>query len=190
MKKLLFLLSLLLILPSVVFAEKSYFLVCKDIKATDKEYAINYTQGGYYKEVFDFKKGTLFDASAPGCAYLTKDGRTVMMYDEDRTKLFNEPTELKVYYGIRADGQARGLAWADIASGIWFKSENEISKIIPKGYKKGYYNDELFKKPLDNNFVDIMCSPHSTQFSVDGNAFTDITMKKIEEYLNFVEKNV
>ncbi|MEI6608556.1 MAG: hypothetical protein WCO53_02300, partial [Deltaproteobacteria bacterium] len=72
--------------------------------------------------------------------------------------------------------------------GCWFKSENEISKIISNGYFKGYDGDELFKKPIDNKFVDIMCSPHSTKFSVDGNMFTDITMEKTEEYLSFTEK--
>lgn len=190
MKKLLILLSLLLISPPVLFAEKSYFLACKDINVTDKQYAFN-GKGGYDENVINFKKGTLFDASAAYCAYRTKSNVEVKIIQRGWEN-FDEPVELKVYYGLNGTG-FRGFGWVDLASGFWFKSENDISKIIPKGFFNGYVKDrdgvELFKKPLDEKFVDIMCSPHSTQFSIDGNMFTDITMKKTEEHLNFVEKN-
>lgn len=59
MKTFLVLLSLLLLCPSVLFAaEKSYFLVCKDVDVTDKEYAINHSKGGFDENVINFKKGT------------------------------------------------------------------------------------------------------------------------------------
>lgn len=161
-----------------MFAEKSYFLACKDINIIDKDNVIN------------FKKGTLFDASAAYCAYRTKSNVEVSIRRSGREGNLGEPAELKVYYGW-TDGTLpfKLFGWVDLSSGCWFKSENDISKIIPKGYYKGYDGDELFKKPLDKKFVDIMCSPHSTQFYVDGNMFTDITMEKSEEYLEFVEKD-
>jgi hypothetical protein len=165
--------------------EKSYFLACKGINVTDKQYASN-GKGGFDENVINFKKGTLFDASAAYCAYRTKSN-VEMKIKQRGWENFDEPNNLKVYYGINGTG-FKGFGWVDLASGFWFKSENDISKIISRGYNKGYDGDELFKKPLDEKFIDIMCSPHSTQFSVDGNMFTDITMKKSEEYLNFVEK--
>jgi len=197
MKKLLILLPLLLILPSTLFAEKSYFLVCKDIEISDVIIK---------KDISQFKRGTLFDASAAFCAYRTNGNFGEVekrWYDKTPDELMNmaksrhrpskmelgEPAQLKVYYGTHG---FKMFGWVDLSSGCWFKSEKDITKIINKGffngYFKGYDGDELFKKPLDKKLVDIMCSPHSTQFSVDGNMFTDITMEKREEYVKFAER--
>lgn len=184
MKNLLILLSLFLIFPSVLFAEKSYFLACKEINLSDKK----------FKSDTNFEKGALFDASAAYSDYHPKSNVGMSTRQSGGKVDLGAPAELNVYYGWTSGSLPFKLfSWVDLSSGCWFKSENDITKIIPKGYFNGYYKgydgDELFKKPLDKKFVDIMCSPHSTKFSVDGNMFTDITMEKTEEYLNFVEKN-
>ena len=179
------LLSLLLIFPSVLFAkEKTYFLACKDVNLIDENFKVEK----------HFERGALFDASAAYSDYRPKGNVEVSDRRSGRKGDFGAPTELKVYYGwAEKTIPFKLFGWVNLSSGCWFKSQNDISEIIPKGFFKGYYKgydgDELFKKPLDKKFVDIMCSPHSTQFSVDGNMFTDITMEKTEEYLHIVEKN-
>jgi len=164
--------------------EKSYFLACKDLNV--KAEVWNNSNNHWDETLINFKKGTLFDASAAYSVYRTKNNNEVRWWQD-----INQPTELKVYSGVSS--MAKVFGWVDLASGCWFKSESDISKIIPKGffngYTKGYDGDELFQKPLDEKFVDIMCSPHSTQFSIEGNIFTDITMKKAEEYTSFVKEN-
>lgn len=181
MKNILVSLSVLFIIPSILFAETSYFLVCKEGQIIDQTFehiTINIKKGDW----FEIAEGQHGNARNKNMSYYNKETWKNNNY---RNADLNEPIQatcwknsgepkcpLFIWYGRTAVG------FVNLELGCWFRSEQPIPT-------KG-----LFKKYLDEELVNVMCSPHTTNFSVAGNIYTDLTMKYAEEHLELVEKDL
>jgi len=150
-------------------AGKQYFLACKDDEIITITYNINDA----------FKKGDLFEVvENDPSALSTMIDKGLPCWSDSGKLTYN----LMIYY--KNHGWQTGSV--DLQSGCWFKSEKDIT--IKTSHK--YSSEGLFENSLDKIFVDNMCSPHSSQFSVDGNMFTDVTMGKTEQHLGLVEADL
>ena len=218
MKNILIALVVLLIIPSILHAEESYFLACEDVKIT-----INNTSGDIMallnggiidredkNMTIPFKKGNLFRVANGGGGWV----KTVNKYKEGYPKYEGSFSQFRsecwsdsgepvcplqvVFTTTGPDRDYNGFV--ELTSGCWFGVDSE--KTIPvknmegKGFAenigsffKDRYKAKLVEKTLDKEIVDAMCSPHSTQLSVAGHTFTDIKMEKSEKHLKWVEKD-
>jgi len=161
-------------------ANSSYFLACKE--------GTIFYKGDSGAKNKNFNRGDLFEVRN---AYELNNPRKACWSDSGDLKCL-----LEVQYGNILFHGGAGImpinGYVDIGLGCWFKSDTAIpikdnSNANSENFFKtlnlviGGRIEEYFNKSLDKQFVDAMCSPHSTQFSVDGYTFTDIKMEKSEE---------
>ena len=217
MKKILIALVVLLIIPSILHAEESYFLACEDVKIT-----INNTSG----DIMALLNGGIIDREDKNMTIPFKKGNLFLVVGGGgRVKTVNSNEHMGSYFKYKGRlQQFRSKCWSDsgepvcplevvfkttgrqysgfveLTSGCWFRVDSE--KTIPVKDMKGkdfteiigsFLKDrskaELVEETLDKEIVDAMCSPHSTQLSVAGYTFTDIKMEKSEKHLKLVERD-
>lgn len=231
MKRILILLVVLLIVPSILYAELSYFLACEEGKIID---------GQDRDKNISFKKGDLFEvpnhaSNQTGLPSVNKyeEGTPKKLAKAGKKRKLNDHTESRsncwsdsgdpicplavsyktawyrtTYSNQKAIYDHYGLV--ELKLGCWFKSVNaipfkdksnigllrealnitflgEVANAI-EGTRRSAEEELFVDKTLDKEFVDSMCSPHATQFSVAGNMITDIKMEKSEKHLKWVEK--
>jgi len=180
MKKILIALVVLLIIPSILQAETSYFLACKE--------GTIFYKGDSGANNKNFNRGDLFEVRN---AYELNNPRKACWSDSGDLKCL-----LEVQYGNILYHGGAGIMHingsVDIGLGCWFKSDTAIpikdnSNANSEKFFKilnrvtGGRIEEYFNKSLDKQFVDVMCSEHSVQFSVNGITFTDIRKEKAEK---------
>lgn len=185
MKKFLMSLVIILIIPTLSHAEKSYFLACKEgtmVNTIYKQKSRNFKRG----DIFEIPTQALYKQ---GDKILNNDPRGICWADTGDTKC-----PLVVHYGNSSGAYQHG--YADLGAGIWFKTEGSIpiksnaaGKLLNMfGGLVGGTKDENFENYLDKEYVDVMCSEHPTKFEVAGNAFTDIKKEKGEFIANKLEE--
>ena len=218
MKKIFFALVVLLIIPSILYAEESYFLACKDVKITvNNTDLVSLHNAGIIDSqdeniTIPFKKGNLFRVAYGGGGWV----KTVNKYKEGYPKYEGSFSQFRsecwsdsgepvcplevVFTTTRYKNSFDFSGFLEVESGCWFRLDPE--KTIPvkdmKGkdfaekigsFFKDRYKDKLVEKTLDEEIVNAMCSPHSTRLSVAGHTFTDIKMEKSEKHLKWVAKD-
>lgn len=179
MKKIFILLFVLLIFPTILFAE-SYFLGCK-------EGTISYN-GDSGANSKNFKKGDLFEVRN---AYELNSKRAACWSDSGALQC-----PLMVHYGNIIYQGGAGIkpitGSVDLEMGCFFESDASIPiKDNSNANTENFFKilnrvtngriDEYFNKSLDKEFVDVICSKHSAKFNVAGITFTDIEKFKSEE---------
>lgn len=186
MKKVLISLVILFIVPTLSYAEKSYFLACQDGTMINTIYK---------QKSRNFKRGNIFEIPTQavykhGDKILNNDPRGACWSDTGDTKC-----PVVVYYGNSGGAYQHG--YANLGSGIWFKTDNAIpiksntaEKLLSVfGSLVGGTKEKNFENFLDKEFVDVMCSEHPTKFEVSGNTFTDIKQEKAEFITKKLEDN-
>jgi hypothetical protein len=177
MKKTLLLSAFILIIPTLSYADKSYFLACQDgtmINTIYNHKSRNYKRG----DIFEIPTQAVYKH---GDKTLNNDPRGTCWSDTGETKC-----PVVVYYGNSGGAYQHG--YANLGSGIWFKTDNKIpiksnaaEKLLGAfGSLFGGSKEENFDNFLDKEFVDVMCSEHPTKFEVSGNTFIDIKKEKSE----------
>jgi hypothetical protein len=184
-------------------AEPSYFLACEDGKIID-------TQDR--DKTIIFKKGDLFEVANQGSGRIKsvnkyKEGapKKLDSFSKSRSECWSDSGDpicplIVVYTTTQYKHTYDHSGFLELKSGCWFKSEKKIP--IKDKTSKDFLGEigsilkdpnrareEIVEKTLDKEFVDVMCSPHATQFSVAGNMLTDIKMEKSEKHLKWVEKD-
>ena len=179
---------MLLISPTLLHAETSYFLACQEGKVVN-------VFPFYSQKSINFKRGDLFEVPTQalrkqGDLIINNDSRGVCWSGTGETKC-----PLVVHYGNSRGSYLHGFV--DLGLGCWFKTDGSIpikSNTADKllnvvGSFLGAANDDIFGKYLDKQFVDVMCSEHSSKFTVAGNTFTDIKKEKVEVTARITEDN-
>jgi len=185
--KLFFISLMLLISPTLLHAETSYFLACQEGKVVN-------VFPFYNQKGINFKRGDLFEVPSQA---LRKQG-DLIINDDNQGVCWSDTGEttcpLVVYYGNSGGSYLHGFV--DLGLGCWFKANESIpiksntaNKLLNVvGSILGVANDDIFGKYLDKKFVDVMCSEHPSTFAVAGNTFTDIKKEKVEVTARIAEE--